>query len=78
LLGCPSSLTYREMPKARFGRWCTLTDTIISKTNATRIALVQQIMISHYATRVVMTPPIAWHTVNPACHPCYSVYLHSQ
>jgi len=25
LLGCPSSLTYREMPKARCGRWCTLT-----------------------------------------------------
>jgi len=38
------------MPEARCGRWCTLTDTIISKTNATRIALVQQIMISHYAT----------------------------
>jgi hypothetical protein len=28
-----SSLTYREMPEARFGRWCTLTDIIISRTN---------------------------------------------
>jgi len=33
LLPCGSSLTYREMPEARCGRWCTLTDTIISRTN---------------------------------------------
>ena len=34
LLPCGSSLTYREMPEARCGRWCTLTDTIISRTNS--------------------------------------------
>ena len=44
------------MPEARCGRWCTLTDTIISRTIIplrafTSSVMVQQIMISHYATR---------------------------
>ena len=85
LLPCGSSLTYREMPEARCGRWCTLTDTIISRTiiplpGFTSSVMVQQIMISHYATQGPgqhLLPGLEEATSDDN-HLCSSVYSHSQ